>query len=123
MQLYLFKGIFKNLPKGPFINYVTPKGGGGGGGRGMKQKSAWGHWGSYHRSPKPPCCHGRGARVMNNQLPINLSGPLLSIIVQDLIIHNKDLTNNNNILTVYPRSPVPRPTAASGLHHRYVETQ
>ena len=26
----------------------------------------------------------------------NLSGLLLSIIIQDLIIHNKDLTNNNN---------------------------
>ena len=26
----------------------------------------------------------------------NLSGLLLSMIIQDLIIHNKDLTNNNN---------------------------
>ena len=43
------------------------------------------------------------SRVMNNQLPINLS-ELLSIIVQDLIIHNKDLTNNNNY---FNRSPVP----------------
>ena len=43
--------------------------------------------------------------MMNNQLPINLSGLLLSIIVQDLIIHNKDLTNNNNY---FNRSPVPR---------------
>ena len=42
---------------------------------------------------------------MNNQLPINLSGLLLSIIVQDLINHNKDLTNNNNY---FNRSPVPR---------------
>ena len=63
---------------------------------------------------------------MNNQLPINLSGLLLSIIIQDLIIHNKDLTNNNNY---FDRSPVDSrtwtrfPTAASGLHHRYVETQ
>ena len=43
--------------------------------------------------------------MMNNQLPINLSGLLLSIIIQDLIIHNKDLTNNNNY---FNRSPVPR---------------
>ena len=40
---------------------------------------------------------------MNNQLPINLSGLLLSIIIQDPIIHNKDLTNN-----YFNRSPVPR---------------
>ena len=42
---------------------------------------------------------------MNNQLPINLSGRLFSIIIQDLIIHNKDLTSNNNYSN---RSPVPR---------------
>ena len=42
---------------------------------------------------------------MNTQMPINLSGLLLSIIVQDMIIHNKDLTNNNNY---FNRSPVPR---------------
>ena len=40
-----------------------------------------------------------------DQLPINLSGLLLSIIIQDQIIHNKDLTNNNNY---FNRNPVPR---------------
>ena len=35
----------------------------------------------------------------------NLSGLLLSIIIQDLIIHNKDLTNNNNYFTVVDTIP------------------
>ena len=38
--------------------------------------------------------------IFNNRHDIiivyNLSGLLLSIIIHDLIIHNKDLTNNNN---------------------------
>ena len=38
-------------------------------------------------------------------MPINLSGLLISIIIQDLIIHNKYLTNNNNN---FNRSPVHR---------------
>ena len=47
----------------------------------------------------------------------NLSGLLLSIIIQDLIIHNKDWTIDNNYFNRR------FPTAASGLHHRYMETQ
>ena len=49
-----------------------------------------------HLNPPPPSECRDLARESKALIVYNLSELLLSIIIQDLIIHNKDLTNNNN---------------------------